>query len=88
MQQCIFSVAGICDRSEGQFSNDFKNIMEHAHVSKKFQLARGKHEEFKFDYLLHCFFDTNNEAFPSEDDHPCRVMCGLAALHNAAALGH
>ena len=89
MQQCIFSVAGIRDGSEGQFSNDFKNIMERTHIGKKFRSAQGKHEkEFEFDYLIHCFFDTNNKAFPNEDDRQRRVMCGLAALHNAVALGH
>ena len=89
MQQCIFSIAGIRNATEGRFSNEFKNIMEHAHCSEKFQSARGKHEkEFEFDYLFRCFFDTNNEAFPNEDNHQHGVMCSLAALHMAAALSH
>ena len=84
MQQCIF----IHDGSEGQFSDEFKNIMERASTGEKFRSAWGKHEkEFKFDYLFHCFLDTNNEAFPNEDDHQHRVMYGLAALYNMMALG-
>ena len=89
IQQCIFSMASICDGSEGQFLTDFKKTMECAQASKKFRLAWSKHEkEFKFDYLFHCFFNTSDEAFPNKDYHQGGVMCGLAALHNAAALGH
>ena len=81
-------MAGICDRMEGKFSNQFKAIMECAHSGEKFQLARGKHEkEFEFDYLLHYFFDINNQTFPNDDLRHLGVMCGLAALHNVAVLG-
>ena len=53
-----------------------------------FWSAWGKHEtEFMLDYLFHCFFDANDKVFPNEDNHQRRVMCGLAALHTAAALG-
>ena len=45
--------------------------------------------QFKlFDYIFHCFFDTNGKAFSNDDNHMLRVMCGLAALHEAVALGH
>ena len=89
MQLCIFSLAGIHNGSEGKFSNNFKNIMEHARICEKFRSAQGKQEkEFEFNYLLHCFFNTNNEAFPNKDNCQHRVMCGLAALHNVVALGH
>ena len=43
--------------------------------------------EFEFDYLFCCFFDTNGKAFPNNDNHMLSVMCGLAALHEAVALG-
>ena len=36
MQQCIFSVASICNRMEGKFSDEFKDIIECAHISEKF----------------------------------------------------
>ena len=36
MQQCIFSMAGICNRIEGKFSDEFKNINERTRISKKF----------------------------------------------------
>ena len=86
MQKCIFSMAGICNGTEGKFSDEFENIMECAHISEKFQSARGKHEkEFELEYLLHCFFDANDKPFPNNDDR-CGVMCDLAALQNAAAL--
>ena len=76
MQQYIFSVASIHAVMEGKFSSKFINIMERAHSNEKFQSARGWHErEFEFDYLFHCFFDTNGKAFPN--DHNCilGVMC-------------
>ena len=88
MQQCIFSIARIRVGTEGKFSTQFKNIMEHAHASEIFQLSRGRHErEFKFNYIFHCFFDTNGRAFPNDDNRMLGVMCGLAALHKVAALG-
>ena len=63
--------------------------MERARHGEKFRSAHGKHKkEFEFDYLFCCFFDANNEPFPNKDDHQHRVMCGLAALHTAAALSH
>ena len=88
MQQCIFSVAGIHAGTEGKFSSQFRNIMEHAHSSEKFRSARGRHErEFEFDYLFHCFFDTNGKAFPNDDNCMLGIMCSLAALHKAVVLG-
>ena len=79
MQQCIFSMAGIHNRMEGKFSDEFKDIMEHARISQKFWSARGKHEkEFEFDYLPCYFFNTNDKAFPNDDPRQCGVMCGLA----------
>ena len=69
MQQCIFSVAGIQAGTEGKFSAQFKNIMEHAHSSEKFWSARGRHErEFEFDFIF-CCFDTNGQAFPNDHNH-------------------
>ena len=88
MQQCNFSMASIWAGTEGKFSTQFKNIMEHAHSSKKFQLSRDRHEkEFDFDFIFHCFFNTNGKAFPNTYNHILRVMCGLAALYEAGALG-
>ena len=43
MQQCIFSVASIRNRTEGNFSTQFKEIMERTHSSKNFQVSRGHH---------------------------------------------
>ena len=87
MQQCIFSVPGIRVGTEGKFSSQFRNIMECAHSSEKFRSARGRHKrEFEFDYLFHCFFDTNSKAFPNNNNRMLGVMCGLAALHEVAAL--
>ena len=89
MQQCIFSVAGIRAGTEGKFSAPFKNIMERARSSEKFQSSRGRHErEFEFDYIFRCFFNTNGRVFPNDDNCMLGVMCGLAALHEAVALGH
>ena len=91
MPQCIFSVAGIRDGTEGRFSTAFKDIMECAHRSEKFRSACGKHKkEFEFDYLFHCFFDARGKhdmLFPNEDDHQHGMMCSLAALHTAMVLG-
>ena len=86
MQQCIFSVAGIRVGIEGKFLSQFRNIMECAHSSEKFQSARGRHER-EFDYLFLYFFNTNGKAFPNDDNHMLGVTCGLAVLHEAVALG-
>ena len=81
-------VAGICNGSEGKFSNKFQTIMERSCISEIFQSAWGKHEkEFGFDYIFCCFFDANDQVFPNDDPCQLGVMCNLAALHNAATLG-
>ena len=77
MEQCIFSMTGIRNGMEGEFSDQFKSIMGCAHISEKFQSAWGKHEkQFKFDNLLHCFFDANNQGFPNDDP---RQLGGIVA---------
>ena len=87
MQQCIFSVAGIQNGMEGNFSTQFKDIMECAHSSKKFQASRDCHEkEFEFDFLFRCFYDANGKAFVNMDNHMLGVMCRLAALYKAGTL--
>ena len=88
IQQCIFSMAGICDGTEGKFSDRFKDIIELAHTGERFRSTRVKHEkDFEFKHPFHCFFNINDKVFPNDDDCQQGVMCGLAALHTAAVLG-
>ena len=72
----------------GQKANSHPVQKYYGMCSFQFQSARGRHKrEFKFDYLFHCFFDTNGKAFPNDDNCMLGIMCGLAALHKAVVLG-